>query len=133
MIKIYKKLIKDDALRVLADFEPNSWVHIVGPSEGELEVISERFSIDIGLLRDAVDFYELPRIEVEDSNTFIYTQFPYNDGKNVVTVPVLFVIGRNFFITVADKEFPGIKRFTEEKVDFYTTQKTKLFLLLFSD
>lgn len=132
MIKIYKKLIKDDSLKVLADFESNSWIHIVGPTEGELEVISEKFSIDIGLLRDAVDFYELPRIEVEDTNTFIYTQFPYNDGNNVVTVPVLFVIGRNFFITVSDKEFPGIKRFTDQKVDFYTTQKTKLFLLLFS-
>ncbi len=132
MIRIYKKLIKDDSLKILADFEPNSWVHIVGPSEGELEVVSEKFSIDIGLLRDAVDFYELPRIEVENSNTFIYTQFPYNEGNNVVTVPVLFVIGKNFFITVSDKEFPGIKRFTDEKVDFYTTQKTKLFLLLFS-
>lgn len=132
MIKIYKKLIKDDSLKVLADFEPNAWVHVVGPTESELEVVSERFTIDIGLLRDAVDFYELPRIEVEDSNTFIYTQFPYNDGNNIVTVPVLFVIGKNFFITVSDKEFPGIKRFTDEKVDFYTTQKTKLFLLLFS-
>ena len=132
MIKIYKKLIKDDSLKVLTDFESNAWVHVVGPTESELEVVSKRFSIDIGLLRDAVDFYELPRIEVEDSTTFIYTQFPYNDGNNIVTVPVLFVIGRNFFITVSDKEFPGIKLFTDEKVDFYTTQKTKLFLLLFS-
>jgi len=86
----------------------------------------------LGLLKDAVDFYEMPRIEIEDSVSFIYTQFPHEAGTHIVTIPVLFVVGRDFFITVSNKRFPNIDRFLEGQLDFFTTQKTKLFLQLFS-
>ncbi len=132
MIKNYIKTLKEPQLKELDHFESGAWVFVENPSEKELRQLSEQFKLDIGLLKDAVDFYEVPRIEIEDNATFIYTQFPYEAGDTIVTIPALFVIGTDFFITVADKPFPHVQRFTEERIDFYTTHRTKLFLQLFS-
>lgn len=132
MIRIFIKTLKENKLKELAEFERGAWLLAESPSEDELNSLSEKFSIDIGMLKDALDLYEIPRIEIEDSATFIYTQFPFETGRQVVTIPVLFVLGRDFFITVSKKRFPNIDRFLEERLEFYTTQKTKLFLQLFS-
>ncbi len=132
MIRIFIKTLKEKTLKELDRFEPGAWVLVESPTEEELRDISERFSIDMGMLKDAIDFYEVPRIETEDSATFIYTQFPHQAGTHVVTIPVLFVVGRDFFITVSNKRFPNIEHFLEDEIEFYTTQKTRLFLQLFS-
>jgi len=132
MVRVFIKTLKESDLRELDHFEPGAWVMVESPTEEELKDVSERFSIDLGLLKDAVDFYEMPRIEIEDSVSFIYTQFPHEAGTHIVTIPVLFVVGRDFFITVSNKRFPNIDRFLEGQLDFFTTQKTKLFLQLFS-
>ncbi len=132
MIKTYIKTIGEPELKISDDFQLSAWIYVENPSERELLNLSERFSLDIGLLQDAVDFYEVPRIEKEDDVTYIYTQFPYKLGIDIVTIPVLFVIGKNFFVTISEREFPFIERFAKERIDFYTTQKTKLFLQLFS-
>ncbi len=132
MVRVFIKTLKESDLRELDHFEPGAWVMVESPTEDELQDVSERFSIDMGLLKDAIDFYEVPRIEIEDSVTFIYTQFPHEAGKHIVTIPVLFVVGRDFFITVSSKRFPNIERFLEGQFEFFTTQKTKLFLQLFS-
>ncbi len=133
MIRVFIKTLKESNLRELAHFESGAWVMVESPTEEELADVAGRFSIDLGLLKDAIDFYEVPRIEIEDSATFIYTQFPIEAGLHIVTIPVLFVLGRDFFITVSSKRFPNIDRFLEEKLEFFTTQKTKLFLQLFSE
>ena len=131
MIKTYIKTLGEPELKILDDFKPSGWTYVENPSDTELLKLSQHYGLDIGLLKDAADFYELPRIEIEKGVTYIYTQFPYKLGADVVTIPVLFIIGKNFFVTVSEKEFPFIKHFTSERTDFYTTQKTKLFLQLF--
>ena len=132
MVRVFIKTLKESNLRELDHFESGAWVLVESPTEDELKDVSERFSIDMSLLKDAIDFYEVPRIEIEDSVTFIYTQFPHEAGTHIVTIPVLFVVGRDFFITVSSKRFPNIESFLEGKIEFFTTQKTKLFLQLFS-
>ena len=132
MVRVFIKTLKESSLRELDHFEPGAWVMVESPTQDELEDVSKRFSIDIGLLKDAIDFYEIPRIEIEDSATFIYTQFPHEAGTHIVTIPVLFVLGRDFFITISNKRFPNIDSFLEGQLEFFTTQKTKLFLQLFS-
>ena len=132
VIKTYLKTIGEPELKIIEDFQPSAWIYVENPSEKELLDLSDYFSLEIGLLEDAVDFYEVPRIEIEEGVTYIYTQFPYKLGIEVVTIPVLFVVGKDFFVTISEREFPFIERFTKERIDFYTTQKTKLFLQLFS-
>lgn len=133
MIRYYLKTLKETKLKELTVFEPGAWVLVENPTEAELTGLANQFSVDIGMLKDAIDFYEVPRIQIEDSSTFIYTQFPYEGGtEHIVTIPTLFVMGRDFLITISNKRFPNLDRFLEERVEFYTTQKTKLFLQLFS-
>ncbi|HEY4496622.1 MAG TPA: CorA family divalent cation transporter, partial [Candidatus Paceibacterota bacterium] len=132
MTKIYHKNIKDKKLEILNSFRIGSWIYVENPIEEELDSLSKEFKLDRSLLKDAIDVYEVPRMETEGKNIYIFSRFPYSEGGQTLTAPILLVMGEDFLMTVSLKKLPFLDRFTEEKIDFYTTQKTKLFLQLFS-
>lgn len=133
MIKIYHKNIKENRLKILNKFKVGSWVYAENPSEEELKYLSKSFHLEKGLLKDALDPNEVPRMEVEKSTTYIFTRIPYSESGKVSTMPVLVALGKDFLITVSQGPLPLLEKFIKGEVDFYTTQKTKLFLQIFSE
>jgi len=133
MIKIYQKTVKNPQLKTRSKFEPGSWIYVENPTPEELRSLEKDYSLDLGLLKDAIDPFEMPRMEIEDDVTYVYTRVPYEEGKaRIETVPVMIGIGSDFLITVSREPLPLFKKFSEEKINFYTTQKTKLLLQIFS-
>ncbi|MBI4239799.1 magnesium transporter CorA family protein [Candidatus Uhrbacteria bacterium] len=131
MLTIYYKNIKENTLRVLEEFKVGSWIHVESPSEAEIKEITTRYNLDEGILRDATDFYEVPRIEVEQTVTYIFTRYPISKNDRIFTAPLLIIVAEDFFMTITQRRFNLIDRFTAGEIDFFTTQKTKLFLQLF--
>ena len=120
-------------MKILNKFKVGSWVYAENPSEEELKYLSKSFHLEKGLLKDALDPNEVPRMEVEKSTTYIFTRIPYSESGKVSTMPVLVALGKDFLITVSQGPLPLLEKFIKGEVDFYTTQKTKLFLQLFSE
>ncbi|MEI7620740.1 MAG: magnesium transporter CorA family protein, partial [Candidatus Falkowbacteria bacterium] len=56
---------------------------------------------------------------------------PEKVNNNIITVPLLIAVGRDFVLTVSSRKCSLLNDFISGKVDFYTTQKTKFFLQLF--
>lgn len=83
-------------------------------------------------MKDALDPYEVPRIEFEKKTVYVFTRVPHADEARTATIPILIVIGENFVLTLSEKTLPFLEQFLNGKVDFSTTQKTKLFLQIFS-
>lgn len=133
MLKIFHKDVKMNELKTLDKTTAGSWIYVEKPTEKDRELLVSKFSMDKGLLEDATDFYEIPRMEIEDGIIYIFTQFPYKEKDKTITSPAMFGIGESFFVTISEKSFPNIEKFEKNKIDFYTTQKTKLFLQLFSE
>ncbi len=131
MIKIYYRPIKKKELKVLPEFKVGSWVFAEDPTEKEIDELVETFGVEKDLIEDALDPYEVPRVEEEDGTTYVYTRVPFRDKTGLTTLPVLIAVGDGFVLTVAKKHLNFLDRFINNKVDFYTTQKTKLFLQLF--
>ena len=131
MITIYHKTSKEKKPHILKEFKTGSWVHTEDPSEEELQMLSDTFSLDTGPLKDATDFYEVPRIEIEKGVTYIFTRYPMGETATIITAPVLFAIGDGFLLTVSQKPFPMIEKFIDGDVDFSTSQETKLLIQLF--
>ncbi|KKQ80202.1 MAG: Mg2 transporter protein CorA family protein, partial [Candidatus Daviesbacteria bacterium GW2011_GWA1_38_7] len=132
MINIYYRNIKEKALHKLDEFRAGSWIYVEKPTQEEIDQLTKDFGLDEGLLRDATDLFEVPRLEVEDDIVYIYTRFPFSENEQILTSPVLIAAGGNFVLTISDRPLPGLERFLEHKIDFYTTQKVKFLLILFS-
>ena len=133
MIKIYHKNIKENRLKILNKFKVGSWIYVENPSKEELKHLAKSFHLEKGLLKDALDPNEVPRMEVEKSTTYIFTRIPYSEKSKVSTMPVLVALGKDFLITISQQPLPLLDKFINGEVDFYTTQKTKLLLQIFSE
>ncbi len=131
MITIYQKTVKDPNLRQLDNFQTGSWIYVENPTNDELDQLAEQFTLERDLLEDAKDVYEVPRQEIENGTTYIFTRVPYEEEATVTTIPVLLIMGSNFVITVTQRKLPFLEKFTSGSATFYTTQKARLFIQLF--
>ncbi len=127
MKKIFYRNLRDKKLQTLEQFRVGSWIHIEEPIEQDLIELCDVFHLDKGLLADALDIYEVPRMEVEDGIVYIFTRYPFKKNDQVSTSPLLFVIAKEVFITITREKFFLLENFLE-RYEFYTTQKNKLLL-----
>lgn len=131
MITYYFRTIKDDTLKEVDEIRTGVWIHAVKPSEAELTALFEELALDTDLIEDALDFFEVPRMERAQGGVYFFTRYSYNEQKeDTDTAPLLIVIGESFVLTVAQRDIPQIKKFIDGTEVVHTTQKTKLFLQL---
>jgi magnesium transporter len=129
MIKYYYKSLRTTEMQELADYKRGSWVYVEEPSEAELQSLIDKFKLDEGIMQDALDENEMPRLEKEDDVSYIFVRFAMtNDDKELVTMPLLFVFGTELLMTVSPVRLPPLATFMQGKVDFATTQRAKLVL-----
>src|SRR3989338_1535507 len=131
MIKIYHKSIKEQALQEIPDVRVGSWVHAINPTEDELTKLAETIHLELGHLKDALDPHEVPRLEIENEALYIFSRFPLSKEGQIMTAPLLIVMGEESFVTITNETIPSFDRFIE-KTDINTTQKTKLLIQIFS-
>ncbi len=129
MITIYYRNLRDKTLQKLDKFRIGAWIHVEEPTSEDLKQIKEQFNLDESLLIDATDPYEVPRMEVEEGIAYIFSRYPFTKEKQITTSPILFIYGKECFITITREKFPILEGFLRSV--FFTTQKTKLFLQLF--
>lgn len=128
MLTLYYKNIRSKELTTSDKFKNGSWIYAENPNEQEIENLVNEYNLEEGLLKDALDPYEVPRIEIENNVTYLFTRFVYEKGSNIFTAPILIAIGSNFVLTICDSNCSVLKNFIKERVDFNTTQKTKFLL-----
>ena len=133
MIKILYRNLKDKELKIYErQFKVGSWIYAENPTTDEIDILAKDHKLDKGLLTDALDPYEVPRMEREDEITYIYTRVPDKDDEGIITVPLLIAIGDKFTLTLSRKKLAFLEPFTDGTVEFYTTQKTKFLIHIFS-
>jgi len=131
MITYYFRTVKDDTLKQITDLRNGVWIHAENASDGELGELWDKLGLDEGMLEDAQDFFEVPRMEKVDGVTYFFTRYPYNETtEDVDTAPLLIVIGETYVLTVTQRAIPQFGDFFSGKIIVHTTQKTKLFLYL---
>ena len=135
MVNYYFKSVRDEQLKKIDKFKTGSWIYVEDPDKKELSQLAKKLSLEAGHLTDSTDPYEVPRLEIEKEAVYIFTRIPFsleNKIEKITTVPLLVIISNNFIMTICQKPLYFIDKFLEGNIDFSTTQKTKLFLLIFS-
>lgn len=133
MIEIYHKNIKEKVFKILdvQSFKTGSWIYAENIDDDDIELLSEKFSLDAGLLKDAMDPYEVPRSETKGGILYIFTRVPHLEDGQILTTPLLIAIGNNFLATASRIHLPFLEKLVKTE-HFFTTQKTNLFLQVFS-
>lgn len=132
MITIYYKGPKSKTAVKIDKYKAGSWLLVENPTPDDMQYLQDSHKIDEGLLTDATDEDEMPRIETEDGITYIYTRYAYkNSSGKVQTSPLMFAIGPQFFISLTSKSYPLLHKFAIESDEYSTTRKGELLLELF--
>ncbi|MBQ4059759.1 MAG: magnesium transporter CorA family protein [Lachnospiraceae bacterium] len=130
MIKIYRtdnsKIGEEHA------FEPGSWIQLTDPSLDELELISNRFEIDIADVRAAMDADESSRVDIEDDYTLILVDIPIieirNDQKAYTAIPLGILLLDDYIITICAEETSVLQYFVNSTVREFSTKKQMRFV-----
>ncbi len=130
MITIYHRTKEGEKLQEMPEFKPGSFVCVEKPTTTELEQLAEVYKLDPGHLKDAVDPYEVPRLEPEEGKLYIFARAPFKKDGAVITVPVLLIYAEDFVMAVSRFELPFIERVIADK-DFYSTEKPKVLIKIF--
>lgn len=130
MLKIYYKNKTNQKVQLLETFVKGSWIHVENPTEVELNTLINDHKIDESLIHDALDPHEMPRIEDEAGNKYIFTRYSNNYKGKVDTFVLLIIIGSDFIMTVSKEPVPFLNLVLNGE-GFCTTKKTKLFVQIF--
>jgi len=129
MIKYYYKSLRSQELKEFDASKRGAWVYVENPSHKEIAHLVKQFNLDEGHLVDALDEDEMPRLERENDQIYIYVRAAYTASSGEVdTVPLLFIFASDVLITVSLKKLGCLDMFLNNRVDFATTQRTKLVL-----
>ncbi|MBU0998608.1 magnesium transporter CorA family protein [Patescibacteria group bacterium] len=130
MINFYFKTIRDRKIKRIARFKSGCWIRVYNPSDKELETLEKRYSLEKGHLIDALDPYEVPRIETENGSAYIFTRYPIQPEKNgkIITIPLLIVVCEDFILTLSSEDLQLKEKLFKQDIDFSTTQRTKFTL-----
>lgn len=131
MISYFYKDIRSSDLQTLEKHRAGAWVCVEHPSADELDFLVDKFNLDAGHLSDALDKEEMPRIEREGETLYVFLRYAYaEDDLELSTSPLLIILSPKAIITISMHSTPRLQQFTGGKINFSTTQKNKLFLLL---
>lgn len=129
MITHYFKTVQDTQLKTIESIRAGVWTHVVAPTDEEVAQIVADYVLDDGILEDARDFFEVPRMERSGGVTYFFTRYPFDEkDEDSGTAPLLIVMGESFLLTFAVREVPQFKSFIEGGIDISTTQKAKFFI-----
>lgn len=131
MIKYFYKSLRSQEVQELSEYKRGCWVYVEAPNPDETELLINKFKLDPGHIEDALDEDEMPRLEKEGDQSYIFVRYAYKNAEaELVTVPLLFVFGEDIVITISLVHLPCLDSFLGGKIDFATTQRAKLVLQL---
>jgi magnesium transporter len=133
MITIYFSQARNRALQTLPAPRAGAWVAVTAPTEAELEQLAADYHLERDNLTDAIDLYEAPRVEVEDSTVYIFTRYCYPQGTDIATEPLLIIYTPDNLITIMRQHTDILDRLTSDYLEFVTTQKTKTLLQILGE
>lgn len=130
MQTLYRSL-RDKKVHIGPKLRRGAWIRVESPTQGELEELIAKHELDPVIVQDALDPYEVPRIELEDENLYVIIRLPTKTSKDALTQPLLIVLTPQLVITVSRSNLSQLDEFMNRKTNpVFTTQKTKLLLQL---
>jgi magnesium transporter len=133
MIKYLYKSLRSETVKDLPEPQRGTWVYVEAPTVEELETLADRFGLEPGILTDALDEDEQPRLEREKDQSYIFVRFAYKRSSGEIeTAPLLIIFDKERVFTISPVRLPALDIFLNGRSQLATTQRAKLLLLVLS-
>jgi len=132
LIKVYKT-VSGSIADVGSLDGANLWIDLVDPTESELDTISEKFNIDIDLLKAPLDREERPRLEAYDGQVLVLISMPTIDSESAVsynTLPMGIIVTEEMIVTVSLERSLLIDQILRTRTAPKTQKRTRFLLQL---
>jgi len=129
MIQYFYKTPSNKEVKRLETYKPGSWVYVQNAEPGEIQSLIKKFGLDAGHLEDAQDSDEMPRLEREEEQTYLFTRFARIDDDNIITTtPLLLIFHPECLISITFEPLPGLEKLTNGKLSVDTKRYGRLAL-----
>ena len=133
MIKYYYRQNKNSNLEIRNTFIENSWIVVENPANDEIDYLVKKLKLDTGLIIDAIDVDEAPRLEIEAGLLYLFSRYAYTDSVNSIkTAPALFVVGKDFIVSITGRNKSIYKTLADDNPHYITSDKMDLVTKLFN-
>lgn len=131
MISRYYRSASDTTTQILTDYNKDCWVHLEAPTADELAEVVRRYKLTPGHLDDALDEDEMPRLEMEGNQMYIYVRYggKERDGEYEI-FPLLIIILEQTLITVSSRHIAAIESLMSGSQPIVTAERTRLVLTI---
>jgi len=131
MLQVYYKNIKEKKLKNIPEIRKGCWIYLEEPTPEELKFLTNNLNVDKTLIKDVLDPYEVPRLEKDGNNIYVFTRYAADHKEIAHTAPILIIVHTDYFITIAKERINCLDKLFEGLIDFSTTQKAKFLIQLF--
>ena len=138
MLQVFKKETKlpisidSSLINENYDFS-NHWIHMINPTDKEIELIAKSTNIPDEVIKAALDEEEAPRIEIEEEYSLILTDIPFTeddeDHYTYSTLPFACILNKSCIITVCIADTSVITDVLSGRIKDVNIEKRKKFLL----
>jgi magnesium transporter len=131
MREIFFRDIKKEKIEKIDSLRDGCWINIENATFEDIEYIAQITNLQVVDIDDALDLYELPRIEREKENVIVFIRDTQEqDKEDIYTTPLTVIINKKYIITISPASSKTIRKIIEDNLSFSTTQKSKFLIYL---
>jgi len=101
MLKFYRKNLQEGSFSTVSGPEKNCWIHAENATGEDIEKICALTKLHVTDLLDALDRYELPRVEVIQNNLLFFTRHPVEQESHLHTMPITVLMTEEYLVTIS--------------------------------
>ena len=129
MRKIYYRSTRDPKIKELDTPRSGSWLHFEDATLEDVRLVSELTGLTVADVDDALDIFEIPRIEHHDTAVVLFIKSPSDSDDTFYTQPITVIVTEQHFITITPNKNEMLERFLQSG-DYHTTKRSQLLLQL---
>ena len=115
MISYYHKKTKESEFSFIDAPVHGCWINVEDAISTDLVKVCEITGLELSAIQDALDRYEIPRIEKINGNIIIFLRHPIDVESGLYTMSLTIIITPHYFITISPSSSTFVKNFLTKK------------------
>lgn len=130
MITIYDKGELDEEFIEIFEPKEGCWIHVEDATTNDINQISKLIDLEYTDIYDALDRYEIPRVERVDETVLIFTRHPMDPDSGLYTTTFTIILTKDYFITICPQKSQIVENFISQKPKLSLSQKSKFLIYI---
>ena len=118
MIIIYDKDEHSEEFIEISEPKLGCWIHIENATTNDINQISKLINLEYTDMYDALDRYEVPRVEKVAETVLIFTRHPIDQEAGLYTTTFTMILTKDYFITICPQKSQIVENFLSQKPKF---------------